>query len=127
MSYICPFLDPLLPPLAPQLPTLASSKLGRNEHTASFPLKILLIKRRGEELLKYLDVLHKLSKYDIVGILPPFRSLNFRGGHSICVFKAPMTQFNANLPKTVLHFSCFLPSFKVKNSLMFSELLLFCR
>ena len=36
-----------------------------------------------------------------------------------------MTQFNANLPKTVLQFSCFLLFFKVKNSLMFSGPLLF--
>ena len=38
MSYICPFLAPL-PPLA------SSCKLARNEHTASFKLKILPIKR----------------------------------------------------------------------------------
>ena len=79
-----PFLGPPSPP-SPLFPALVSPKLGRNEHTASLPLKNFAHKERGEDLMKYLDVLHKLFQYDIVGILPPFRSLNFRGdGPFVC-------------------------------------------
>ena len=73
----CP-TSALARPLAPLLLALkwklllVSRKLGRNERTASLPLKILPFKRGGD-LWKYLDVLNKLSKNGIVGILPPFK------------------------------------------------------
>ena len=79
----CP-TSALARPLAPLLVALkwklllVSRKLGRNERTASLPLKILPFKRGGD-LWKYLDVLNKLSKNGIVGILPPFK-VSISGG-----------------------------------------------
>ena len=40
---------------------------------------------RGEDLLRYLDVLHKLFKYDIVGILPPLEVSISGGTVHLCV------------------------------------------
>ena len=70
-SALARLLAPLLLALKWKL-LLVSRKLGRNERTASLPLKILPFKRGGD-LGKYLDVLNKLSKNGIVGILPPFK------------------------------------------------------